>query len=116
MHEVIRSGREPDIRSNFDVYIDDGRMVYVKESCAADDRDLPFFLHVFPADEKDLPVGREESGFDNLGFELMQKGGEHDGGCFALAGLPEYEIASIRTGQFVRGKGEVWEASIEFGR
>ena len=107
------SGREPDIRSNFDVYIDTGRLVYAKDSCSADDRDLPFFLHVFPADDKDLPTGREESGFDNLGFELMQRGGESNGVCFAAVGLPEYEVDYIRTGQFVRGEAHVWEASID---
>ena len=113
--ELQQSGREPSIRSNFNVYIDDSQMIYLKESCDADDRDLPFFLHVFPADEKDLPVGSEESGFDNLDFELMQRGGELDGLCFAAVDLPEYDVASIRTGQWVRGEGEVWEASIEFG-
>ena len=115
VQEIRRSGREPDIRSNFDVYIDDGLLVYVNESCDADDRDLPFFLHVFPADESDLPDDRQEFGFDNLDFELMQRGGESDGVCFAVVGLPAYEIRSIRTGQWVRGEGEVWEASIEFG-
>ena len=111
--KIRRSDRQPDIRSNFDVYLDDDRLIYVRESCDADDRDLPFFLHVFPADEKDLPDGREESGFDNLDFELMQKGGESDGLCFAAVNLPEYDIASIRTGQWIRGQGNVWEASME---
>ena len=112
--ELQRSSREPEIRSNFNVYIDDDRLVYVKEPCSTDDRDLPFFLHVFPADENDLPDGRQDSGFDNLDFELMQNGGESDGVCFAAVELPEYDIASIRTGQWVRGEGNLWEASIEF--
>lgn len=111
--KVRRSARQPDIRSNFDVYLDNGRLIYVRESCDADDRDLPFFLHMLPANENDLPDGREESGFDNLDFELMQKGGEYDGLCFAVVSLPEYDIASIRTGQWIRGEGNVWEASIE---
>ena len=114
LRDIQQSGIEPEIRSDFDVYIDDGLLVYVNESCDADDRDLPFFLHVFPADENDLAEGREESGFDNLGFELMQNGGESDGVCFATVDLPRYEISSIRTGQWVRGQGNVWEASIEF--
>ena len=114
VRELQRTGRDPDIRSDFDVYIDNNQLIYVKESCTADDRDLPFFVHVFPTDEKDLPDGREESGFENLDFELMQKGGESDGACFAVVVLPEYDIANVRTGQFVRGEGEVWEASIEF--
>ena len=108
------SGREPDIRSNFDVYIDNDQLIYAKDSCDADDRDTPFFLHVFPGDENDLAEGREESGFNNLGFELMQRGGVHDGDCFAVARLPEYGIANIRTGQWIRGEGNVWEANIDF--
>ena len=113
VQEVLQSDLDPKIRSNFNVYIDDGQLIYVKESCSTEDRDLPFFLHVFPADENDLPDGREESGFDNLDFELWQNGGESDKVCFAVVGLPAYEIMSIRTGQWVRGDGNVWEASIE---
>ena len=115
VRELQHSGREPDIRSNFDVYINDNQLIYAKDSCSADDRDVPFFLHVFPQDANDLPDGREESGFDNLDFELMQNGGELDGACFAVVNLPEYDIASIKTGQWVRGDGRVWEASIDFG-
>ena len=113
--ELQRSDREPEIRSNFDVYVDNDQLVYVKESCNTEDRDLPFFLHVTPADENDLAEGRDESGFDNLDFELMQRGGESDGVCFAAVDLPSYDITGIRTGQWVRGEGNVWEASIEFG-
>ena len=108
------SGHEPEIRSNFDVYVEDDQLIYVKDSCNTDDRDTLFFLHVFPADENDLVAGREVSGFDNLDFELMQKGGVHDDGCFASVDLPEYDIASIRTGQWVRGEAHVWEANIDF--
>ena len=114
VNELLQSERDPVVRSNFDVYIDEDQLIYVKESCSADDRDLLFFLHVFPADENDLPADREESGFDNLGFELMQKGGVHDDVCFAAVDLPEYDIAGIKTGQWVHGEGSVWEASIEF--
>ena len=90
-------------------------MIYVRESCNTDDSGTPFFLHVFPADENDLLPNRQESGFDNLGFEMMQKGGMVDSGCFAAVDLPEYEIASIMTGQWGRGEGNVWESNIEFG-
>ena len=114
VQEIRQSGRDPDIRSAFNVYINDGWLIYVKDSCTADDRDLPFFLHVSPADDKDLSAGREESGFNNLDFELTRKGGESDGLCFAAVDLPKYSIASIRTGQWVRGEGSIWEASIDF--
>ena len=113
VQELLQSELKPEIRSNFDVYVDDDRLIYVKESCDTDDRDLPFFLHVFPADENDLADGRDESGFDNLDFELMQRGGESDGLCFAVVALPAYDITGIRTGQWVRGESNVWEARIE---
>ena len=113
VQELQHSGREPEIRSSFDVYIDDNRIIYVKESCDGRDRDMPFFLHLFPADEKDLPSGREEFDFDNLDFELMRNGGESDGSCFAAVNLPDYKIARVRTGQWVHGEGNIWEASIE---
>ena len=112
--DLRQSGIEPDIRSDFDVYIKDAQLIYMKDSCDADDRDLPFFLHVFPTDEADLTEGREDSCFDNLDFELMRNGGESDGSCYASVDLPEYDIGSIRTGQWVRGEGNVWEASIDF--
>ena len=115
VQELQVSGRKPDVRANFDVYIDDGQLIYVKDSCSIDDRELPFFLHLFPADENNLAEGREESGFNNLDFELMQRGGESNRSCFTAVDLPEYEVDYIRTGQFVRGEGNVWEASIEFG-
>ena len=113
VQELLQSKLKPEIRSNFDVYVDDDRLIYVKDSCSIDDRDLPFFMHVFPTDENDLPDSRQEFGFDNLDFELWQNGGESDGLCFAVVNLPAYEIMSIRTGQWVRGEGNVWEARIE---
>ena len=115
LDNLQQSDRKPDIRSNFDVYIDDDRLLYAKDSCNTDDRDIPFFLHVFPANENDLPDARKGSGFDNLDFELLQKGGESEGACFAAVDLPKYDIASIRTGQWLRDEGNVWEASINFG-
>lgn len=115
LDNLQQSDRKPNIRSNFDVYIDDGRLLYAKDSCSTNDHDIPFFLHVFPTDENDLPDARKESGFDNLDFELMQKGGESDGACFAAVDLPKYDIASIRTGQWLRDEGNLWEASINFG-
>ena len=114
VQESRQSGREPDVRANFDIFMNDDQLVYVKESCNVDDRDLPFFLHLFPADENDLPDSRQEFDFDNLDFELMQNGGESDGVCFAVVDLPSYDITGIRTGQWMRGESNVWEASIEF--
>ena len=101
----------------FEVHLDGGRLLYVRESCEAGDAALsdPFFLHVAPSDRADLPEDRRESGFDNLDFEFGVYGAAEDGRCVAVRALPTYRIASLRTGQWVRGEGEVWALEAAFG-
>ena len=91
----MRQGREPEIESEFDVFLVKGRLLYGKRPCSAEEIDARFFLHVFPADADDLPEERRESGFDNLDFILSDKGGRVGDECVARAHLPGYEIASV---------------------
>ena len=109
------SSAQPAMSSAFDVYVDAGKLVYMKaERCDADDYDARFFLHLTPADVSDLPEERKESGFDNLDFNLRDRGGESDGECFAVVDLPAYEIAEIYTGQYTT-EGLVWGGEIDVG-
>ena len=99
----------------FEMYLQDGLLVYAKEPCAAEDIALPFFLHVHPKERKHLSADRREAGFDNLDFKfaarlgrgpwpgLTANGFVWQGRCHAELQLPEYEIDHIRTGQFVAG-------------
>ena len=79
------------------------------------DTEARFFLHVVPEREGDLPEGRREQGFVNLDFEFFLRGALFDGKCAAMAPLPEYAISSARTGQYVRGAGEIWSAEFAVG-
>ena len=99
----------------FEVYRDGGRLVYAREDCAAGDLVAPFFLHVRPLDPADLPEERRESGFDNLDFAFDEAGARDGGRCVAERALPAYPIASIRTGQWLRGEGETWAVEAAFG-
>ena len=104
-------GEEPVARSVFDIYLADGKIVYVKEPCAGVDDGRPFFLHLAPERVSDLPEERRRHGFGNLDFEfLLLRGAVFDGKCVASVPLPDYPIRSARTGQFVRGEGEIWSA------
>ena len=105
---------EPSMRAEFDLYVgDDPRaLIYTREPCALSDVENPFFIHVTPERERDLPPERREPGFDNWGFDFLLRGVVFDGKCVARAPLPDYPIASIRTGQWIRGEGEVWEATL----
>ena len=111
------ASREPDARAAFDIYLDkDQRMLtYVKEPCAASDVERPFFLHVAPERTDDLPQDRREFGFDNLDFDFRLRGAVFDGKCAAQVPLPEYAVSSVRTGQWVRGGGELWGAVVRLG-
>ena len=100
---------EPVARSVFDVHLDGRALTYVRDGCTAAEAEARFFLHVVPADEGDLPPHREQYGFDNLDFTLETRGARIDGNCVAVARLPDYPIASVRTGQY-DGTGALWTA------
>ena len=112
--DLLEKGVQPTVSSVFDVYIDDGALIYVKPSCTDADRDARFFLHVNPVDVSDLPENRKESGFDNLDFNFSDRGVESDGDCFAFVALPAYEIAKISTGQYTPDR-LVWGEKIDVG-
>ena len=102
---------EPMARSEFDLYLDEGKLYYVKESCGSDDGQDVFFLNIVPVDIDDLPYHRKEYGFDNLDFGFDVRGVQFDGKCAASIGLPQYGIARITTGQY-DGVDRIWEIEL----
>ena len=107
---------EPDIRAAFNVYFGESEplLTYAREPCSPSDVENPFFIHIAPERESDLPAGRKQYGFDQRDFDFLLRGIVFDGKCVAEAPLPDYPIASLRTGQFVRGEGEVWSVTRSF--
>ena len=104
---------KPLARSTFNLYAADGALIYVKEQCGQDDITHRFFLHIVPERPNDLPEARLEVGFENLDFEFFFRGALFDGKCAARVPLPDYSVASIRTGQFGPG-GELWSMDVAF--
>ena len=103
---------EPVARGIFDIYLGEGSLIFVKNPCARTDTEAMFSLHLIPADEDDLPEERKQYGYDNLDFDFESHGERFDGKCMATAALPEYDIISIRTGQYVSAKigfNQLWE-------
>ena len=104
---------EPAVRSDFDIYISEDSLTYVKEPCARADTEARFFLHLYPTDWNDLPGDRKQHGFDNLDFSFGGRGTILDGRCMAKVPFPEYAITRIMTGQYVPAEGgfkHLWEA------
>ena len=93
-----------------DLYLDGGMLVYRRETCDGAEVAARFYLHLFPADAKDLPPDRRGYGFVNRGFGFAQYGAMRDGKCLAAAPLPDYPIARIRTGQHSPEAGQLWRA------
>ena len=114
-YETAANG-EPDGRAAFDLHLNRQArtLTYVKEPCALSDVERKFFLHIASERVDDLPPNRREQGFDNLDFEYLTRGVLFDGKCVAVLPLPNYAIERIRTGQYARGEGEVWEARLRF--
>ena len=105
------AGEAPVAESFYSLWLIDGALVYVRVPCAWEDMGRRVFLHVFPSDASDLPGEREAHGFDNLDFTLSRTGAYFEGTCIARAGLPDYGIDRIHTGQF-NNTGEHWR--VEF--
>ena len=110
-YAAAASGK-PAIRSDFDVYLSENNLTYVKEPCAPADTEAKFFLAVYPVDLNDLPEPRQQHGFDNRDFGFNRQGMIFDGKCMATVALPKYAINRISTGQFVPVEGgykHFWE-------
>ena len=101
--------REPLARSLFDMYRDGRELTYLRDGCTEAEATARFFLHVVPADDGDLPEHRREHGFENLDFTLAARGTRLDGNCIAVVPLPDYPIATVRTGQY-DDTGALWTA------
>ena len=109
LQPILKDAR-PVIRSVFDVYLDEKRnmLIYAKDECSYEDVAPKFFLHIVPIDEADLPENRREYGYYNMDFTSTVYEFWSEGLCVAKRDLPDYGIAEIRTGQYVREAGQLW--------
>ena len=117
--DALSSG--PVISSQFNVYVNQNTLFYIKEQCSDEDAQARFFLHVNPVDVNDLPEERRQFGFDNLNFNLvdfnfyLHAEAMPKQSCMARIELPEYEVASFHTGHFIPGEPEpLWSRSYDF--
>ena len=117
-YESIASG-EPAARSNFDIYLRENTVSYLKSPCSAADVQAEFFLHVIPEDLEDLPADRRQYGFGGANFRYGIYGNTaalaFAGQCVMEHPLPDYPIARIRTGQFVLDGDQIWMAEFPVG-
>ena len=116
-YQAIVALAPPAARSDFDVYVGDGQLGFVKTPCGASDPQARFVVHLYPADSADLPRGRRRYGFDNLDFDFAEHGVAFDGTCLATIPLPEYAVVRIVAGQFVGAENRIlWRVGFPMSR
>ena len=114
-YEPVASG-EPAALSDFDIYLHENTLTYLKSPCSAADVQAEFFLHVVPEDLEDLPAHRRQYGFDNMHFRYGSSTAlVFTGRCVTQRPLPDYPIARIRTGQFTSEGDQIWMAEFPVG-
>lgn len=110
------AAEEPQIRSIFNIHsviLHQNMLFFTKEPCISLDIRPDFFLHITPVDINDLPPARQQDGFDNYDFQFEEKGVIFDNKCLAIIQIPDYDIASIRTGQFDPAQDRIlWQDEI----
>lgn len=101
---------DPADRSVFDVYAMEDQLTYYKQPCALINIENNFFLQVIPVEVQDLPEYRQPLDSIILHFSILGVIGDS---CIKIVDLPDYEISSVRTGQFT-DEERVWTVEIPF--
>ena len=99
LEDMLAEDGKPLIESDMDVHVHGRRIFYVSDDCQRTAGRTPFFLHVTPMFEADLPSERIEHGYDNLDF--FHVGATVGERCVVRWQLPDYPIRHIRTGQYL---------------
>ena len=107
------SALEPAARGRFDVHIDEGALIYVKERCRREDLAQSFFLHVVPSDLDDVAPAVAQRGFAHRDFALDTHGAMLGDVCVLRVPLPPFRARAARTGQHAPGRGEFWRVEVD---
>lgn len=105
---------EPIHRSNFDLYIQDGALYYIKDPCDPVDIEPRFFLrmmYAIPFDENVHPSSHRQYQFDDFDFDFTDRGGLFGHRCMASVNLSQYDIVQFETGQYTEDE-QVWDVTI----
>ncbi len=104
----IASGRStPLARSHFDFHVIGNRLVYhLGEPCLPTGtyRSLYMEVSITPVNNDDLPGHRKSSGYEDRDHYFLRHATFLDEGCLSSVPLPDYPIAGIRVGQYVRAE------------
>lgn len=114
LDEVRGNASAPIIASDdYSVFLQDRVLTYAYHDAGLCDesvergQETAFFIHLVPNEVSQLPAGRVAHGFDNLDFAPREVGQIDQEQCLHRVALPDYEIATIRTGVYLRNVTEL---------
>ena len=117
---LIEAAGAPRARSEFDVHLGGGRLLFVKDDCRPEHLEGTFIVHLVPEDPDDLPPHRKQYGFENLSFPFHHRAWETGARCVAGLRFPAYPIRSVAVGRSFRRPGasyeRVWREEFAPGR
>ncbi len=113
-YETVAAGGVPLLSgAEYDVYLDGGELVYLKEPCADSDTRGRFLLSAFPVDVADIPQDRRELGHESLNFAFDEYGVIFGDRCMIRRPLPDYEIKAANVGRWLPdGETAGWSARV----
>lgn len=118
----------PHMSSNFDIYLRNRRIFYLKNPCSEEDLRDRFFLHITPENLEELSDDHRGLGFGVYDFNATDEGvatAASDQKCVVTRALPPFAIRSLNTGQVrreesadgeIRWIGPLWESSQLFDK
>ena len=101
---------EPAVRSEWDVYVDDDALIWVREPCVPGDTRGRFLYKAFwKATPPDRRWGDEpEDGSSSGNFIFDPYGVRFDGKCLIRTGLPDFDAERIAVGQWGHDVERAW--------
>ena len=106
----LEAAGAPLARSEFDVHLGGGRLLFVKDDCRPEHLEGTFIAHLFPEDPDDLPPRRKPHGFENRSFRFADRAWERGARCVAGVRFPEYPVRSVVVGRSFRNPDASYEA------
>ena len=97
------TSREPDIISEFNIYLSGNKLSFIREPCLRSEIQDTVYVHIIPRNVSDLPEKFMHSSIENLDFRFRTAGVIFDGICMATIPLPDYQITTIYTGVHASG-------------
>lgn len=113
--KFVRDNRPFTVIDGLDVYLTDDRwLFYIGDRCEVPTLllDSRFFLEIVPVLVDDLPEQRRPYGYDRIDFYFDEHNVLDTKRHISAMRLPDYDIASIRIGQFTRDGDLIWESIV----